>query len=54
MTFETFMEHVDSFLEANFGIIADDLPDYDYRTAYDAGYSPSEAAADAYVEAVYS
>ncbi len=43
-TFEQWKEQVNRVLEARLGLSADDLPDWDYRSAYDDGILPTVAA----------
>ena len=47
MTFEEWMSAVNRWLEDRDWPGTEDLADYNYRAAYEAGYSPVEAAADA-------
>ena len=54
MTFEQWMETVERFLSENDYPGTADLADYGYHDAYDAGFTPAEAAADAVVESLYS
>lgn len=46
-TFEEWKRAVDACVEARLGLGADDLPDFDYRRAYDAGRTPAATAAAA-------
>lgn len=42
MTFEDFMNEVDDILLSTIGCISDDLFDFNYREAYEAGEDPQE------------
>ena len=47
MTFEQWKEQVDRELLAQVGLISDNLPDVDYRTAYENGVSAETMADEA-------
>ena len=46
-TFDQWMQEVNRAVEHLVGLSADDLPDWNYRDAYDDGASPSSAARQA-------
>lgn len=50
--FKTWLRNVDAVLNRRVGLISEDLPDWDYWTAWANGYSPAEAAKLAAQEAV--
>ena len=52
--FETWMAEVDRRLVLACGMGVDDLPDYNYRDAFDEGISPKEIANEALDEAGWS
>ena len=52
--FETWMAEVDRRLVLACGMGVDDLPDCNYRDAFDAGISPKEIANEALDEAGWS
>lgn len=43
--FRAWMRRVDAALEARCGLVSDELPDYPYRDAHDAGEAPGDTAA---------
>lgn len=45
MTFEEWKHAVDLAIQRKCGLSADDMPEWDYWSAYDDGVSPSKAAA---------
>jgi hypothetical protein len=46
-TYEQWFQEVDRLVQRLIGLGADDLPDWNYRDAYDDGVTPSRAAARA-------
>jgi len=44
MTFEQWMKEVDAILSCGEGVVTSDLPDQDYRTMFEEGCEPDEAA----------
>jgi len=44
MTYDRFMEHVDSLLVSMCGMDSSELPDYHYRDDYEDDVSPKNAA----------
>jgi len=43
MSFDDWMAAVDECLEENFGVVSDDLPDWDFWNAWDSGMSVAKA-----------
>jgi hypothetical protein len=50
-TFEDWKREVDREVERRIGLSSDDLPDYCYRDAYDAGDAPEDVAIEVLAEA---
>jgi hypothetical protein len=44
LSFEAWEKEVDNCMEQMFGMSCDDLPDYDYYSAYEDNTSPKSAA----------
>jgi len=51
LTFEAWMEQVNARLETKFQVSAADIEDWDYRDAFDDGYTVNEAAKAAIMNA---
>ena len=44
INFETWKKQVDQIIVATLGLSSDDLPDWDYQSAYNHNVSPKDAA----------
>lgn len=44
MSYELWLQYVDGWLEKNYGLHHDDLPDCNTRDMYNDGWSPEKAA----------
>lgn len=45
-SFETWLEQVDAVVQGTIGLSVHDLPDQDFRSMFDDGMEPAEAAAE--------
>lgn len=51
--FKRWKRVVDAYIIAKCGLTSEDIDDWDYRMAFDCGYTPKDAAMEALEEAGY-